>query len=85
MSAGVLLSLNGPSGGYRLARPAAGITLLEVVEAIDGPVRGDTPGALEGGERLEARLEAVCQEVAELVRTRLGEARLSGLVGKGKR
>ena len=34
--AGVLETVKGPRGGYRLARPAADITLLDVVEAIDG-------------------------------------------------
>ena len=34
--AGMLEAVKGPRGGYRLARPASEITLLEVVEAIDG-------------------------------------------------
>jgi Rrf2 family protein len=34
--AGVLETVKGPRGGYRLARPATDITLLDVVEAIDG-------------------------------------------------
>jgi Rrf2 family protein len=34
--AGVLETVKGPRGGYRLARPAAAITILDVVEAIDG-------------------------------------------------
>lgn len=34
--AGVLESVPGPKGGYRLARPAAEISMLDVVEAIDG-------------------------------------------------
>lgn len=29
----------GPSGGYRLARPAAALTFLDVVEAVEGPGR----------------------------------------------
>ncbi len=32
----VLETVKGPRGGYRLARPAEDITLLDVVEAIDG-------------------------------------------------
>ena len=33
---GVLETVKGPRGGYRLARPAAEISVLDVVEAIDG-------------------------------------------------
>ncbi|SHN44257.1 RrF2 family transcriptional regulator [Cryptosporangium aurantiacum] len=35
--AGVLTASPGPRGGFRLARPAADITLLNIVEAVDGP------------------------------------------------
>jgi Rrf2 family protein len=35
--AGVLVSVPGPNGGYRLGRPPSEITVLDVVEAIDGP------------------------------------------------
>lgn len=34
--AGVLETVKGPRGGYRLARPPADITVLDVVEAVDG-------------------------------------------------
>lgn len=34
--AGVLETVKGPRGGYRLARPPTEITVLDVVEAIDG-------------------------------------------------
>lgn len=34
--AGLLAATTGPRGGFRLARPATGITLLEIVEAVDG-------------------------------------------------
>jgi len=34
--AGVIVAIPGPRGGYRLARPPAEISLLAIVEAIDG-------------------------------------------------
>lgn len=37
--AGVLRATPGPRGGYQLARPADQITVLDVVEAIEGPAR----------------------------------------------
>ncbi|MDG4786459.1 Rrf2 family transcriptional regulator [Micromonospora sp. WMMD1102] len=36
VKAGVLVATTGPRGGFRLARPAAEITLLRIVEAVDG-------------------------------------------------
>jgi Rrf2 family protein len=82
VSAQLLRSLKGPRGGYRLARPAARITLLEVVEAIGGPLRGEAPVVSQAREGLDARLRQVCEEVAGLVRRRLGRVRLSDLAGK---
>jgi Rrf2 family protein len=46
---GVVNAQRGPEGGYWLARPAAQITLAEVIEIIDGPlsqVRGQLPSDL---------------------------------------
>jgi len=34
--AGLVATVPGPAGGYRLARPAAEISVLEVVEAVEG-------------------------------------------------
>lgn len=38
VSAGLLLATAGKSGGYELARPPSQITLLDVVELMDGPI-----------------------------------------------
>src|SRR3984893_3666707 len=61
VSARVLLSLKGPNGGYRLLKSPKQITLLEVVEAVDGPIRGDAPpvGTGKDGMAFDKRLQAV--------------------------
>ena len=85
VDAGVLRSLKGPNGGYRLARPPKGLTLLEVVEAADGPVRGDAPpvGAGKAGAAFDGRLQGVCAGAATLVRERLAGVTLAELA-RGK-
>lgn len=37
-SAGLLRSSRGVGGGLRLARPAAAITLVDIIEAVEGPI-----------------------------------------------
>jgi Rrf2 family protein len=80
VAAGILHSLRGPGGGYRLARPAKAIMLLEVVEAVDGPIRGLVP-EIAGGERLNRRLADVCDAAAEATREELTKVRLADLAG----
>ena len=43
--AGILQSQRGVRGGYTFARPAAEITVLEVVELLEGELGGDSPQA----------------------------------------
>lgn len=38
IKAKVVQSVQGPKGGYRLARPSAEINFLDVIQAIDGPI-----------------------------------------------
>jgi Rrf2 family transcriptional regulator, cysteine metabolism repressor len=42
--AGVLRSQRGVKGGYAFARPASEITVLDLVELLDGPVGGGATG-----------------------------------------
>jgi Rrf2 family protein len=82
VSAHLLRSVKGPHGGYRLARPATKITLLEVVEAVEGPIRGNAPLAQEEGHKggFDGKLEVVCDEAAALLRKQLGKVKLSDLL-----
>ena len=54
--AGLATSKAGRDGGYRLARPPAEISVLEVVEAAEGPLRAERCALVEG----PCRWEAVC-------------------------
>ena len=84
VSARVLLSIKGPNGGYRLARPAADISMLEILEAVDGPIRGQAPfsESEENGGPLNHKLEAICKQTADQVRKHLEKVKMSDLVGK---
>lgn len=47
--AGIVASQRGQSGGWRLARPAAEVTVADVIRAVDGPlvsVHGQRPEAV---------------------------------------
>jgi Rrf2 family transcriptional regulator, cysteine metabolism repressor len=80
VSAQILLSIKGPNGGYRLARLPNDITLLEIIEAVDGPIRGNAPmGHDDPTNHLNRRLEQICNQAAEHVRKQLGKIRLSEL------
>ena len=56
-AAGLLRSARGVGGGLKLARPAAAITLADIVEAVEGPI-ALTPCAPNG--RHDCGLESAC-------------------------
>jgi Rrf2 family transcriptional regulator, cysteine metabolism repressor len=63
--AGILRSQRGVKGGYTLARPAAEVTVLELVEVLDGP--------------LGAGANGIFAEAAEAAATVLGEATVASV------
>jgi len=83
VSARVLHSIKGPNGGYRLAKAASDISMLEVVEAVDGPIRGQAPlSQNEGDGALDRKLEKICDQTADQLRKHLQKVRLSELAGR---
>jgi Rrf2 family protein len=80
VAAGLLYAERGHFGGYPLARPAKAVTLLEIVEAVGGPVRGEAPRAGRDA-RLDARLQEVYDGIAGAVRARLRKVTLADLAG----
>jgi Rrf2 family protein len=64
--AGVLRSQRGVKGGYAFARDPAEVTVLEVIELLDGPLGRDAEGVIaEAAAAARAVLEA--QTIADLV------------------
>lgn len=65
----IVTSKRGPGGGYTLGRPAAEITLRDIVEAVEGPLPGALAMAAPEGGGSALRPDFLWRELAE----RLGE------------
>jgi Rrf2 family transcriptional regulator, cysteine metabolism repressor len=65
--AGILRSQRGVKGGYSFARPSDEVTVLELVELLDGPLGADATGVFaEASQAARAVLaEATVASVAE--------------------
>jgi Rrf2 family protein len=74
-------SQKGPHGGVRLARPLSSVTLLEVVEVIDGPLEGCGPLPGTADPAFDLRVEAACLRAAGAMRRELAGVSLADLVG----
>ena len=81
VAAQLLTSIKGPNGGYRLARPANEISVLDVLEAVEGPIRGQAP-CEDTNHPTTRRLEAICQQSADQVRKHLGKVKITDLNGR---
>lgn len=85
--AGLLRSFRGAHGGFGLARPGSEITLLDVVEAIEGPLSlTDCAPDPRGCERSdECPANAVWLEVQSRMAEVLRDTSLEGLVSARRR
>jgi Rrf2 family transcriptional regulator, cysteine metabolism repressor len=72
--AGVLRSQRGVKGGYSFARPAEEVTVLEIVELLDGPLGAEATGVFEHAARA-ARTVLAAATIAEVADA---EARAAG-------
>ena len=83
-AAGLLRSTRGVGGGLKLARPAAAITLADIVEAVEGPIA--LTSCSENG-RHDCTLEQACSVrphwdvVNRTLRGALAEVPLTQLAG----
>jgi len=77
----ILKSKQGPGGGFSLGRPLNKITLLDVIEAIDGPM--DTPLGLEehaAKDRFAINVSKAYDKAAGEARSVLKKVKISELI-----
>lgn len=75
---GLLLSTRGPHGGFRLGAPASEITLLEIYEAIEGPLA--SRGCLLRQQVCQGRcclLGQLAEDLTQAVRNHLAQTTLA--------
>ena len=78
--AGLAIGARGVAGGYRLARPAAEITVLEVIEVFEQLGSPPRPGRAAAEPEAERRLAGLFGEIDEQVRATLASVSLATLV-----
>jgi Rrf2 family protein len=86
VSTRILWSLRGRGGGYRLMRPASQVSVLEVIEAIEGPVCGAVPSVapLAHGT-IDRRLGLICTQLADWTRNVLAKISIADLLENADR
>ncbi|MEK6643830.1 MAG: Rrf2 family transcriptional regulator [Planctomycetota bacterium] len=77
----ILASERGPSGGFSLRRAANKISLLDIIESIEGPIDGEIGGFddITGKNRAKGVAKKVCDDVAKATRTILAKTNVSDL------
>lgn len=66
--AGLVRSIRGAQGGFTLGRQATDITLLDIVQAIDGPILHPLPVNDEWAEQLRPAWQEVAKSLSSLLR-----------------
>ncbi len=77
---GILSSTRGVDGGYVLTRDADEISVLDVIEAIEGPLTHDVFSGEGLAKESRQKITEVLKSVAQTTRSQLESAKLSQLV-----
>ena len=79
---GILQSTRGVEGGYTLVRRPADISILEVIEAIDGPLASEPLVAAGLDESAQKNLRSALDGVASTAREQLEAVKLSQIIAE---
>jgi Rrf2 family protein len=77
---GILESTRGIDGGYALRRAPGEISLLEVIEAINGPLKAALPLGDGLGDGAQAKLEDALRGATDVARRELAAVKLAHLL-----
>lgn len=77
---GILKSTRGVEGGYSLSRPPESISLLEVIEAIDGPLETVSEPSADPSVDVQQLLQTALRQVTNTARQQLEAIKLSQLL-----
>jgi Rrf2 family protein len=77
---GILASTRGVDGGYRLLQSVDEVSLLDVIEAVDGPLLTDSPDSDGLPPECHARLQCAIADVMETARRKFKSIKLADLL-----
>jgi Rrf2 family protein len=77
---GILRSTRGVDGGYTLVRPADEISLLEVIEAIDGPYDAAVADTEANADESASQIRQALTQVTDTTRKQLEAIKISQLL-----
>ncbi|MCA9156407.1 MAG: Rrf2 family transcriptional regulator [Pirellulaceae bacterium] len=77
---GILRSTRGVDGGYSLVRQPDDISLLEIIEAIEGPIDSGEVAANPPVDEMQARLSEALQQITSHNRRQLEAIKVSQLL-----
>ena len=80
IKANILRSKRGPGGGFSLTRPAKDITILEIIEAVDGPMPHNLQLKKHTNAPFILKMEEVCQSATEKEQEIYSKAKLSEML-----
>ena len=81
--ANILRSKRGPRGGFTLARDSKEISLLNIIEAVEGKLNGQMQLAQQGNNHAFClKIEDICRNATNSVKEVYSNARLSDILAQ---
>ena len=83
VKAQVLISERGRTGGFQMRKSASQTAVLDIVEAVEGPITGEISARREitGASRAKKIVEGLCRDSAGFTRSLLKKVTVQKLIG----